>query len=286
MGAGLTEFFALLDAVEDYYTTGEPRPAAARTQLRSGAGTLAEGGARPVAAPESTPVAGRVRAENATAGAPAAVAPVPAVPVGTVGAATSFLADVATEVASCRQCGLCETRTNTVPGEGASAPLVLVVGEGPGHDEDLSGRPFVGKAGKYLDRWLTAVGLNRTENAYIANVVKCRPPNNRDPAPAESAACMPFLQRQIAALRPQAILAVGRVASQVLTGSGLGIGAMRGQVYSYANANASAGGEAIPMVVTYHPSGVLRNPSLREPVWDDLRTLQRVLGTVSGPPDG
>ena len=237
VGGAFERFVALLDDVEDYYTTGVRRAAEARTKLVRTDST--EGG---TALPSST-------------------------------SAADALEQVASEVAECRQCGLCDTRTNTVPGEGALAPLVVVIGEGPGRDEDLSGRPFVGPAGQYLDRWLAAIDLDRGTNAYIANVVKCRPPNNRDPAPEESAACIPYLRRQIAALRPRALLSVGRIASQTLTGSGIGIGAMRGQVYTFQTDD----GPTIPLVVTYHPSGVLRNPRLREPVWDDLRTLQRIV---------
>ena len=225
-------FVALLDSVEDYYTTGVRRPEAERTRLMP----------------------------------PPAAAPAPL-------GVEEALAQVAAEVAVCQVCCLCQTRTNTVPGEGVSQPRVMVIGEGPGRDEDLSGRPFVGAAGKYLDRWLAAIDMDRGRNAYIANVVKCRPPNNRDPAPDESAACLPYLRRQVAALRPPALLSVGRIASQLLTGSSVGIGAMRGQVYSFQPDD----GTPIPLVVTYHPSGVLRNPQLRGSVWDDLRTLQRIV---------
>lgn len=250
-------FVALLDTVEDYYTTGKRRPAQARTRL-----ALAPSISADVSSSESQ----AVETPNSRAAASAQARLEPSAPQAT-------LAEVVTEVSACQLCGLCQTRTNTVPGEGVLQPQVLVIGEGPGRDEDLSGRPFVGAAGKYLDRWLAAIKIDRSRNAYIANVVKCRPPNNRDPTPDESAACMPYLRRQIEALRPRAILSVGRVASQLLTGSTIGIGAMRGQVYSFQPVD----GEAIPLVVTYHPSGVLRNPSLREPVWDDLRTLRQII---------
>ena len=253
--AGAVErFVALLDNVEDYYTTGTRRPAEARTRVVVSEPPVIGGAAAPEApAPSAAP-------------APPAAAPAATSPEDT-------LTQVAAEVSACQLCGLCQTRINTVLGEGVLQPQVMVIGEGPGRDEDLSGRPFVGAAGKYLDRWLAAIDMDRSRNAYIANVVKCRPPNNRDPAPDESAACMPYLRRQIGALRPRALLSVGRIASQLLTGSSIGIGAMRGQVYSFQ----PDGGEPIPLVVTYHPSGVLRNPSLREPVWDDLRTLQRIV---------
>jgi uracil-DNA glycosylase family 4 len=156
-----------------------------------------------------------------------------------------------------------------VPGEGTSRPRVLVVGEGPGFEEDRSGRPFVGPAGRYLDKWLQAIGLDRGTNCFIANIVKCRPPGNRDPLPEESAACLPYLQRQIALLQPRAILTVGRISTQILVGRSVGIGELRGQRYTY---------RGIPLVATYHPSAVLRNQSLRKPVWEDLKLLRSVLG--------
>jgi uracil-DNA glycosylase family 4 len=150
---------------------------------------------------------------------------------------------------------------------------VLVVGEGPGAEEDASGRPFVGPAGQLLDRMLKAIDLDRGTNCFIANVVKCRPPGNRDPALEESAACLPYLRAQIAALRPKAILAVGRVAAEALTGLAAGVGELRRRSLSY---------EGIPLAVTYHPSAVLRNSSLRRPVWEDLKRLKAGLGAELG----
>ena len=177
---------------------------------------------------------------------------------------------------------MCAGRTNGVPGEGAARPLVLVVGEGPGRDEDLSGRPFVGPAGRYLDRWLAAIDLQRDRNCFIANVVKCRPPDNRDPRPEEASACLPFLRRQIRLLRPRALLSVGRIASQVLTGRPAApLGALRGEVHHY---QARGLPHPLPLVATYHPSAVLRDSSLRRPVWDDLRVLQRLLAADSEQP--
>jgi uracil-DNA glycosylase len=176
---------------------------------------------------------------------------------------------VAREVSACTRCALARTRTNAVPGEGAARPLVLAVGEGPGADEDASGRPFVGPAGQYLDKWLAAIGLDRQDTCFIANVVKCRPPGNRDPQPDEILACRGYLDRQIAALRPRAILALGRFAAQALTGATQGITALRGQTHV-------CGG--VPLVATYHPSAVLRDASLRAAVWDDLKRLKALLG--------
>ncbi|MCY4481347.1 MAG: uracil-DNA glycosylase [Spirochaetaceae bacterium] len=188
---------------------------------------------------------------------------------------------VAREIAACRACALCEGRTRTVPGEGAAQPLVLVIGEGPGFDEDRSGRPFVGRAGAYLDRWLEAIELRRADNCFITNVVKCRPPQNRDPASAESQACLPFLQRQIRLLEPRAILSVGRIAGQLLTGQTATMAALRVHTHSYRIPGLP---EPVPLVATYHPSGVLRNQSLRRAVWDDLRRLQKLLADGGTPP--
>jgi DNA polymerase len=141
----------------------------------------------------------------------------------------------------------------------------MVVGEGPGAEEDRRGKPFVGRAGQYLDRWLAAVGLDRTSNCFIGNIVKCRPPGNRDPLPEESAACMPYLKEQIDILKPKAILTLGRIATQILCGRSEGIGKLRGEELDYLG---------IPVVPTYHPSAVLRNTDLRPAVWEDLKRLR------------
>jgi DNA polymerase len=182
---------------------------------------------------------------------------------------------LAEKISHCSRCDLHKGRSRSVPGEGDREPLVVVVGEGPGLAEDRSGRPFVGPAGQYLDKWLAAVKigeggvpLDRRTNTFIANVVKCRPPNNRDPQPEEIAACLPYLDRQIGILKPKVILCVGRVALQTLTHQTTGIGAGRGKVYSY---------RQTPLVPTYHPSAVLRNQQLRAPVWEDLKLLKSVL---------
>lgn len=185
------------------------------------------------------------------------------------------LEEISNEISACEKCALCSGRHRTVAGEGAVDPLVMVIGEGPGADEDRSGRPFVGRAGQYLDKWLAAIELSRDRNAFIGNVVKCRPPGNRDPLPAETDACRPYLDRQIDLILPRAILTVGRIAAQNLLGTETGIGRLRGGSYSY---------RGIPLVATYHPSGVLRNPSLRQAVWDDLKRLRALLD--SGTPGG
>jgi DNA polymerase len=178
------------------------------------------------------------------------------------------LETVAAEIRACAACPLCRARTNAVPGEGVEQPLVMVIGEGPGAAEDAAGRPFVGPAGRLLDDMLASkgqIGLYRDTNCFIANVVKCRPPENRDPLPEETAACAPFLARQIALLKPRIILAAGRVSSRTLLGAEEGIGKLRGRFYDY-------GG--IPLLPTYHPSALLRDESLKRPVWEDLKALR------------
>ncbi len=175
---------------------------------------------------------------------------------------------VAREVAACEACRLAAGRSRPVPGEGAERPLVLVVGEGPGAEEDRSGRPFVGPAGQLLDRMLASIGLSRETNCHIANVVKCRPPNNRDPAPDETAACIGYLRRQAALLEPRIVLCVGRVAAQALLGTGEGIGRLRGRFLEW---------EGIPLLATYHPSALLRDESLKRPAWEDLKALKAFL---------
>jgi DNA polymerase len=189
-------------------------------------------------------------------------------------AAGDTLELVAAEIRACTACPLHKTRTNAVPGEGAARPLVMVVGEGPGAEEDASGRPFVGQAGRRLDEMLAArgqIGLYRDKNCFIANVVKCRPPENRDPLPEETAACVPFLARQIALLKPLVILAAGRIAAQTLLRTEAGIGKLRGRFHDY-------GG--IPLLPTYHPSALLRNEELKRPAWEDLKTLRAKLSEL------
>ncbi len=178
---------------------------------------------------------------------------------------------IAAQVEKCRKCRLCEKRNKVVPGMGVSEPDVLVVGEGPGGDEDIQGLPFVGKAGQYLDKWLVAIGLDRNTNCFIGNVVKCRPPMNRDPQPDEIEACLPYLERQIALLKPKFILTLGRISSAVLSGQEAGIGRLRGRTYSF---------KGIPLIPTYHPSAVLRDPTLRRPVWEDLKRLKAELDEI------
>jgi DNA polymerase len=168
-----------------------------------------------------------------------------------------------------------------VPGEGAERPLVLVVGEGPGQDEDRTGRPFAGPAGQLLDKMLASIGLRREQNCFIANVVKCRPPGNRDPEAGELSSCAPYLSRQIHCLKPRAILCLGRVAANSLLGNGEGqpIGGLRGRFFDY---SPPGGGAPIPLIATYHPSALLRNEEWKRPVWEDLKKLRARIGGPEG----
>lgn len=172
-------------------------------------------------------------------------------------------------VMHCTACELHRSRTQAVFGVGDIQSDILVVGEAPGADEDRLGEPFVGRAGQLLDTMLAAFGRPR-KTVYIANVLKCRPPNNRDPLPTESVCCRPFLERQIELLSPRLILAVGKVPAQNLLGTEDSVGRMRGKVHRY-------GPRQIPLVVTYHPSYLLRQPQDKRKSWLDLLQARRVL---------
>ncbi len=188
------------------------------------------------------------------------------------GSSDDSLKSIAAEIGGCTVCRLASTRTNVVPGEGSINPVVMFIGEGPGADEDRSGRPFVGKAGQYLDKWVSAIGLDRQKDCFIGNIIKCRPPGNRDPLPDEIGACRHFLDRQLALLKPLTIVTLGRFASQVICSSDDGIGRLRNHTFYYND---------IPVIPTYHPSAVLRNPELRSAVWDDLRRLNNLIESLA-----
>ena len=178
-------------------------------------------------------------------------------------------AELRSTVAECRACGLCEGRTQTVFGTGSEQAHWMVVGEAPGEEEDLSGEPFVGPSGQLLDRMLAALSLSRNadeatppeQRVYIANSVKCRPPRNRNPTPEELQRCEPFLVRQIELLRPRVIMAMGRIAVQTLLCSDQPLGKLRGQVHRY---------QGVPLVVSYHPAYLLRQPLHKAAAWEDL----------------
>jgi len=224
---------------------GQPEPAAApRGAIRSA-----------VAA-----AAGEVRQ-------PAARAPAPLAPAVS-GIELMEWDALAQTVAECRACGLCNGRRNTVFGTGDRQADWLIVGEAPGENEDLQGEPFVGQAGLLLDNMLKALALNRRQQVYIANVLKCRPPGNRNPEPEEVAQCEPYLRRQVELLQPRIILAMGRFAVQALLQSNEPIGKLRGQVHRY---------NGVPVVVTYHPAYLLRNLPEKAKAWADLCLAQQVL---------
>ncbi|MBI1905904.1 MAG: uracil-DNA glycosylase [Rhodocyclales bacterium] len=175
-------------------------------------------------------------------------------------------------IRSCTACRLCEQRKQAVPGVGDRRATWMFVGEGPGAEEDRRGEPFVGQAGKLLDAMLAAIGLRRGEGVYIANAVKCRPPHNRTPEPDEIAACLPFLQRQIALVRPRVLVALGRPAAQALLGAEVRISTARGKVHAHSG---------FPVIVTYHPAYLLRNPVDKGKAWEDL-CHARTLGAAEG----
>jgi len=179
------------------------------------------------------------------------------------------LEQIAKEISVCKNCPLADKRKNTVPGEGIANPLVLVIGEAPGADEDMQGRPFVGAAGKLLDKMLGAINLSRNTNCFIANVVKCRPPQNRDPHPEERQACINFLQRQILLIKPKFILLVGNIAAQSLLNIKIPVGKIRGKFTDY-----KIGEMTIPLLVTYHPSALLHSEDYKRPAWEDLKLLR------------
>jgi uracil-DNA glycosylase family 4 len=179
-------------------------------------------------------------------------------------------------VATIKACTLCELhqqRTQAVPGVGNQQADWMVIGEAPGADEDKQGEPFVGRAGKLLDQMLLAIGLKR-ETVYITNIVKCRPPGNRDPRPEEAAACEQYLKRQIELVRPKIILAVGRISAHNLLKTDQKVGAMRGKRFEYADTG-------IPVVVTYHPAYLLRSPAEKRKAWQDLLLARSVVAENS-----
>lgn len=172
-------------------------------------------------------------------------------------------------VARCTDCELYKSRTQAVFGVGNEHAEWMIIGEAPGADEDRKGEPFVGRAGQLLNAMLAAIGLKR-EEVYIANILKSRPPNNRDPRPEEIAACEPYLHRQIALIKPKIILAVGRIAIQNLLKTDQTVGKLRGRKHVYPQGN-------IPLVVTYHPAYLLRSPSSKREAWEDLKLARRIL---------
>jgi DNA polymerase len=242
---------------------------------------LQEMGIRVWVAPAPEPVAVESVPEQAAAPAPIPPAPSPvpvlapaaAVTLRPSGVAAMGWEELRAAVSSCRACTLCERRTQTVFGVGHPQAQWMLIGEAPGEQEDRQGEPFVGKAGQLLDNMLRAVGLTRGEapaheQVYIANVLKCRPPQNRNPEPQEVAQCEPYLLRQIALVQPKLILAMGRFAVQSLLKTGEPIGRLRGRVHEV---------QGVPVVVTYHPAYLLRNPLDKARSWEDLCLAREVM---------
>jgi len=172
---------------------------------------------------------------------------------------------------ACQKCGLGGGRTNLVFGDGDEHADIMFIGEAPGRDEDLQGKPFVGKAGQLLTRIIESIKLGRSE-VYITNIVKCRPPGNRDPSPAEIKACLPFLHQQIGMVRPKVICALGRIAAQTLLRTQSPISGLRGKVHIYHPYGSNHG---IKLIATFHPAALLRNPQLKRVVWEDVKLLRK-----------
>jgi uracil-DNA glycosylase len=243
-------------------------------ELQSGRVTQTEpveGSGAPVGAPRQAAGKPPVAAALSPANTPLVVAAEPVVARGPAAAVDSMQWEaLSAAVANCRACNLCEGRTQTVFGVGDTQPDWLIVGEAPGENEDLQGEPFVGQAGKLLDNMLKSIGLERGRKVYIANVLKCRPPGNRNPQPDEVAQCEPFLRRQVELLQPRIILAMGRFAAQTLLASAEPIGKLRGRAYEYLG---------VPLVVTYHPAYLLRNLPDKAKAWADLCLAQELIRT-------
>ena len=191
-------------------------------------------------------------------------------------AAAEGLAAIAAEVDACCKCGLRETRTNAVPGEGNPNAKIVFVGEAPGADEDAQGRPFVGRAGQLLEKIINAMGMRRSD-VFICNILKCRPPGNRDPRPDEIIACLPFLQMQLALIRPEVIVALGAHAARTLLNTNQAIGRLRGRFHDY---YFSPDAPPVKLMPTYHPAYLLRNysPDNRRRVWEDMQKVMADVG--------
>ncbi len=184
---------------------------------------------------------------------------------------TQILEELRREMLACHKCPLGKTRTNLVFGVGDPTANLMFVGEAPGRDEDLQGEPFVGRAGQLLTKIIEAIGLNRS-GVYIANVLKCRPPGNRNPLPEEIALCMPYLLKQIEMIQPKVLCALGTFAAQTLLNTKAPVGTLRGKFHDY---------KSIPMMVTYHPAYLLRNPNDKAKVWEDMKKVRDILGELT-----
>ena len=254
-GIGIALWRARGDAADDAVVDGP--------QLPVDTAPAVEAAAEP-AAPIATAVT--VPPVDETAGE-AVAQPAPASPAAELN--LQSWGDILDAIHACQACELAQNCTQKVPGVGDRQADLLIVGEGPGHDEDIQGEPFVGRSGQLLDRMLAAIGFNR-EQVYITNIVKCRPPNNRDPRPEEARHCRAYLEAQIERIAPRAILSVGRVSAHNLLGSDQPVGKLIRQQHTLP-------GTDIPVKVTYHPAYLLRNPSAKAIAWQDLKLLHRML---------
>ena len=262
----------------DAYGADQPLPRATAGSARTGSGP--EGEDPPAAGARESPAAGpdRWSEEPPIADRPVADSPVADRTVADRPATddpAAALAALRATALVCRKCGLCETRTHVVFGEGDPRARVMFIGEAPGQTEDETGRPFVGRAGQLLTRIIeNAMGLSR-EDVYIANVNKCRPPGNREPQPDEVAACLPFLREQVRAIRPAVIVTLGKVATWNLLGVTDPMKRLRGRTLEYAG---------IPVIATWHPAYLLRNPAAKTDTWEDVKRVNRLLGAPEVPP--
>ncbi len=256
----------------------EAAPLAAPDTPRSVSSAPAEETAQPERANVSTQVASPPPVESPAGSPAAAVAPGPtgiSIPrTEAVLSNAGKLADVAAEVAACSKCGLCDARTQTVFSDGSATADLMFIGEGPGADEDAQGVPFVGKAGQLLTKIIEAMGFDRAAETYICNIVKCRPPGNRNPEPDEIAACLPYLRAQIGLVDPKVIVVLGSVALQALFGEGAGITRMRGSFRDWMD---------IPVMPTFHPAYLLRNPGAKKDVWGDMQQVRDRVRGAGGP---
>ncbi|MGH8801488.1 MAG: uracil-DNA glycosylase [Casimicrobiaceae bacterium] len=225
-------------------------------------------------APAHPPSVAQTQSTSVASADPTSVAQERALPAARLARIKSLPFDaLAADIDACTACPLCRTRHRTVPGVGDSRASWLFVGEAPGADEDAQGEPFVGQAGRLLDNMLAALGLARDRDVYIANVLKCRPPNNRTPALLEVDACLPYLDRQIELIAPKLIVALGKSAAAALLGIDQPVAAMRGRVHRY---------RGTVLIVTYHPAYLLRSPVEKAKAWDDLLFARRTLRELSG----
>jgi DNA polymerase len=284
-GASSSDWRATLRAVGGEPPPRDPRADASRPPQTPDRALVEDLEAPPAESPRGpVPPEAAIRYADARANEPARSAPPVDAPLGiTVGsdarelfggplANLGSIEEIARVVRDCKRCPLYATATNPVPGDGPAHADVMIVGEAPGANEDATGKAFVGQAGQLLTKILSAVDLRR-EDVFICNVMKHRPPGNRNPTPDEVAACSPYLIRQIELIRPKVILALGTFAAQTLLATKLSIAKLRGQIHRY---------HGVPLIVTYHPAALLRNPGWKRPTWEDVQLARRVLDRASG----